>query len=125
MLSEMGRTKMTLDEIRADLEAQRAEWADKAHVARHNFDIAEAKLAAHDRAVAAMPMPVMGDGQAAWMRKRAPRRDIAALVREALTAEPQTVAQIAEKVGVPPSRALPALKKVGTFVADSQRWSAS
>jgi hypothetical protein len=112
---------MTLNEIRLSIEARHREWSDKERFAKGQLAMVEAELEAHDRAVAAMPAVANGAAKPG----RAPRRDIAALVREALTSEPQTVAQIAEKVGVPPSRALPALKKVGTFVADSQRWSAS
>jgi hypothetical protein len=86
---------------------------------RGQIAMAEAELEAHDRAVAAMPVP---NGSAS---ARAPRRDIAALVREALTDEPQTVAQIAEKTGCFPSRVLPALKRLGADarVDASQRWS--
>jgi len=112
---------MTLDEIRAAIMARHVEWEDKERFAKGQLAMIEAELEAHDRAVAAMPAVENGEVKAA----RAPRRDIPALVREALTAEPQTVAQIAEKAGVAPSRALPALKKIGAFVDASQRWSAS
>jgi hypothetical protein len=108
---------MTLDEIRADI-MTRLDLARRADaVAVQNIAMAEAELEAHDRAVAAM-------GNGAEKPARAPRRDIGALVREALTHQPQTVAQIAEKVGVPPSRALLGLKRLGITPDASQRWVA-
>lgn len=92
----------TLDKIRAEIVA-RFEAANldcrNAAIAR---DIAAAELALLDRVDApsapAAPEP-------------AKRRDIAALVREALTDDWQTIAQIAEKTGLPPSRLLRVLDR--------------
>jgi hypothetical protein len=100
---------MTLDQIRDDILTRRDAAQDRIDSALAERNIAVSELVAHDRAVAAM-----GNGAAA-NPARAPRRDIGALVREALTDQPQAVAQIAEKVGVPPSRVEPALAKVGAY----------
>jgi hypothetical protein len=102
------------------IEARHREWSDKERFAKGQLAMVEAELEAHDRAVAAMPAVANGAAKPG----RAPRRDIAALVREALTDTPQTVAQIAEKVGVAPSRVLPALERLGLKPDSSQRWSA-
>ena len=99
---------MTLDEIRNDL-LRRIEVAQReADNARIILATNAAELAAHDRAVAAMQLDTP---QHHMQATRAPRRDIAALVREALTVEPQTVKQVAEKTGIAPSRVEPALQK--------------
>lgn len=113
---------MTLDDIRREIANRYERAVIDSRVADQQMALAKAELEAHDRAVAAMP-PAFDLSIKSVRSPRAPRRDIAALVREALTAEPQTVAQVAEKVGVAPSRALPALNKVGKLVDDpSDGW---
>jgi hypothetical protein len=100
---------VTLDEIRAGILARHTEWEDKARFASGQLAMIEAELLAHDRAVTAMPEAANGNAKPG----RAARRDIAALVRAALTDEPQTVAQIAEKTAVVPGRVVVALKRIG------------
>ncbi len=98
---------MTLDEIRAAIMARVALAEIDSRVADQEMALAKAELEAHDRAVAAMPAL-----NGAAKPERAKRRDIAALVRDALTAEPQTVKRVAERAGVPPSRVRPALLRL-------------
>jgi hypothetical protein len=105
----------SLDDIRASILHHRDQALRELERSQRTVDCMVAELEAHDRAVAAM-------GSGAAKPARAPRRDIGALVREALTDQPQTLAQIAEKVGVPPSRALPALEKIAGARTSAGFW---
>ena len=100
----------TLDQIRAEIVARLDRERDAVGAcdaasldAHRRLDLASAELAAHDRAVALFAPPPTPEP--------AKRRDIAALVREALTDDWQTIAQIAEKTGLPPSRLLRVLDR--------------
>jgi predicted Rossmann fold nucleotide-binding protein DprA/Smf involved in DNA uptake len=105
-----------LDDIRADIVRRHTEWLDKERFGKGQLAMIEAELEAHDRAVAAM-QPVAAPEK----RERAERRDIGAIVLAALTDAPQTMKQIAEKTGVPPSRVTPVLERLNA--ADKARGS--
>jgi hypothetical protein len=97
----------SLNDIRKEIERQRDRAMYEVKRAQNEVDCMVAALEAHDRAVAAMN----GAAQPAPARKE--RRDIAALVLDALTDQPQTAAQIAHAIGVQPSRVTAALIRVG------------
>lgn len=103
----------TLDEIRADIVARE-------HKARRDLAAADVELLAHDRAVKAM-----GDlaPAAPQPKPRAQRRNIAELVLDHLTAEPQTVAEIASATGIAPHQVLDRLgKELLAIRTDNARW---
>jgi hypothetical protein len=92
-----------LDDIRAEI-VNRIEAA-KMVVAegQRTLDLACRELDAHDRAVALFVEPPKA--------KRSARRDVARLVVEALTDEPQHISKIAAAVGIAPSRVLHTLER--------------
>ena len=95
----------TLDDIRADIVKRRDEAQAEIDSFMRIRDMADAALAAHDRAVATM------DNGAEAAMERAERRDIAALVYDDLKLdEPRAVSQIAESIKVAPSRVAHVLK---------------
>jgi hypothetical protein len=96
----------TLDEIRTEIIARIARAANESRIADQNHALARAELEAHDRAVSQFAAREEAP-------KRAPRRDIAALVLAALTDEWQTVSQLTAAIPfTTPSRVQEVLKRL-------------
>lgn len=93
-----------LDAIRAEIEKRWDMWIVQARAAEQNAALAHAELEAHDRAVAAM------NGATEPARKE--RRDIAALVLDALTGQPQTPEEIAAAIDARPGQVRAALDRL-------------
>ncbi len=89
-----------LDDIRTEIMGRLERYRRDDAIAVNNIALAEAELEAHDRAVAAMN----GTGG---------RRNIAAMVLEKLTSEPQTVEKLAEAIGARPHQVSEALVRLG------------
>lgn len=103
----------TLDDIRAEIEVRHNEAQRWLRAAEHELDkagralgLVAVELLAHDRAAEAL------NGTVGGAPARQPRRDIAALVRDALAGAPQTVEAIAEKIDVRPSQVRAAIERL-------------
>jgi hypothetical protein len=111
-----------LEAIRAEIVTRRDHWKEEARAAIDLMKQANSELTAHDRAVA-----LFDPGPAQPKRERAARRDIAALVLDALSDDWQTTEQLAKAIGCPPSRVEPALKRLGyaAIMGASGAWKRS